>query len=634
MPELVDGCFLLHSFTLWQLFATYRISLRGNYDGLCHPLAVTSVVLTFFGYKSVIKATYDYANVYFWNLPMSQQISRRRFMALTSATLGSVVVSTSLTGCAVTPKESQSAGELEFTHGIASGDPLKDAVILWTRARPKNNANNVKVIWELAADKNFDHILRSGVVTATKHRDFTVKVDVQELQAATEYYYRFKGLNETSRVGRTKTLPTENPEQVKLAVFSCSNYPAGYFNAYHDAAKANDLDAVIHLGDYIYEYGAHGYATEHAAEIGREFAPENQGELLTLTDYRNRYAIYRTDEGLLALHAKAPFIAVWDDHEIMNDTWSGGGQNHNEGEGDFFERRAAAIQAYYEWLPIRPPKGENQPHIYRTFDFANLLSLHMLDTRVIGRDEQLSFASFMDQDTQQMDGQRFMAELTDEERTLLGKEQLAWLGSALAQSTAKWQLLGQQVLMAKMHIPAVMLASRFGKSSPELLGQLTALKVRLLNGEALSQDELAMITTLVPYNLDAWDGYPAEREKVYEQAVAQGKKLVVLAGDTHNGWNSNLHDKNGDLVGVEFATPGVTSPGMEKYLNLTEESAKQTAQALTILIDELAYCNLHQRGYLMLTISEQKVDANWLYVDNILSTKYKISEQHQTSYFG
>lgn len=563
---------------------------------------------------------------------MLKTLSRRHFLSLSATTLGGIALSTSLTGCAVSSGNAESASDLVFSHGVASGDPLQDGVILWTRALPTDNANQVRVIWELATDEAFSNIVRSGELVSSKSRDYTVKIDVQELSPATEYYYRFKGSKRTSIVGRTKTLPLVNPEQINLVVVSCSNYPAGYFNAYQDAANTPDLDAVLHLGDYIYEYDAKGYATERAAEIGREFANDNLGELLTLEDYRNRYAIYRTDQGLLALHAAAPFIAVWDDHEVMNDTWSGGAENHNPGEGDFFERRAAAIQAYYEWLPIRPPKGESQPHIYRTFDFGNLLSLHMLDTRVIGRDEQLSYSDYTDKETKQMDSQRFMADLYDEKRTLLGKEQFNWLVNSLQESSAKWQLLGQQILMGKMHIPAAML-SQLGKSdSAALTTKLTNIKSRLLAGQDLTSTELSLIKTVVPYNLDAWDGYPAERENLYAHVAKLGKKLVVVAGDTHNAWTSQLKDRSGELVGVEFATPAVTSPGIETYLKLDTEGAKQTAQALTLLIDDLQYCDLHQRGYLRLAITEQNIEATWAFVDNILSTDYEISNVHTVSY--
>ncbi|MFT2091098.1 alkaline phosphatase D family protein [Paraglaciecola sp. 2405UD69-4] len=563
---------------------------------------------------------------------MSQSLSRRHFLSLSATTIGGIALSTSMTGCAISSSSTDTLSDIDFSHGVASGDPLKDAVILWTRALPKDNRSNASLAWELSTDKSFTNIIRSGVVLASESRDYTVKVDVQELSPATEYFYRFKGRTQTSTVGRTKTLPVNDPQQIKFVVVSCSNYPAGYFNAYQEAAKTPDLDAVLHLGDYIYEYDAKGYATERAAEIGREFADDNLGELLTLKDYRNRYAIYRTDEGLAALHAAAPFIAVWDDHEVMNDTWSAGGENHNLGEGDFFERRAAAIQAYYEWLPIRPPKGELQPHIYRTFDFGKLLSLHMLDTRVIGRDQQLNYADYMDKQTKQMDTSRFIADLYDDNRSLLGKEQFSWLANSLKDSQAKWQLLGQQVLMGKMHIPAVMLGNLGKQDSAALTKKLTIIKSRLLAGEALTPQEQSLINTVLPYNLDAWDGYPAEREKLYAEAAKLGKKLVVVAGDTHNAWTSQLTDKAGGIVGVEFATPAVTSPGVETYLKLDEQGAMQTAQALTLLIDDLQYCDLRQRGYLALEISESGINANWTFIDNILSTEYQVTNTHTVNY--
>jgi len=242
--------------------------------------------------------------------------SRRKFLKLTTGlSAGSVLaltVSTSLTGCAILQKESLS--KVEFNHGVASGDPLSNALIIWTRVQSKEAS--AVVAWELASDADFKNIIRNGFENTDKSRDFTIKIDVQNLQANTEYFYRFVGLDSVSPVGRGKTLPVDNIEQVKMVVVSCSNYPAGYFNAYSDAAKQEDLDVVLHLGDYIYEYPMGGYATDNAEKIGRQLAADNSDEIISLSDYRKRYAIYRTDKGLQALHAAAPFIVVWDDHEI------------------------------------------------------------------------------------------------------------------------------------------------------------------------------------------------------------------------------------------------------------------------------------------------------------------------------
>ena len=559
--------------------------------------------------------------------------SRRNFLKTSAASIFTVAVSSAITGCAQT-LTNKPLSAIEFKHGVASGDPLNNALIIWTRATTSQSNFEVTAAWELASDSQFKNIIRSGREQTDKSRDFTIKIDVQELAPSTEYFYRFMGLNKQSPIGRAKTLPINNIEQVKMAVVSCSNYPAGYFNAYTDAAKQKDLDVVLHLGDYIYEYPMGGYATENAEKIGRQLAADNSGEIITLSDYRKRYAIYRTDQGLQALHAAAPFIAIWDDHEVTNDTYKSGAENHTPDEGDFFERRAAAIQAYYEWLPIRPPMGEQSPQIYRTFDFGNLISLHMLDTRVIARDKQLAYSDYKNLETKQMDVARFASDLNNPNRQLLGNTQLNWLTSAITKSNAKWQVLGQQVLMTKMWLPTEIFSQSDRTKIPQVLKELVAIKKAVLANKAVTPAQLARVNTLMPYNLDAWDGYPSEREALYKSVTALNKKLVVVAGDTHNAWHGTLKNAKGESVGVEFATPGVTSPGMEHYLALNTAQAKQMADSLSLLINDLNYCDLSHRGYMLLTITKEQITSDWRYIDNINSPSYNITDQHQSVYKG
>ncbi|WP_205827907.1 alkaline phosphatase [Microbulbifer sp. SH-1] len=555
--------------------------------------------------------------------------ARRRFLKAILATTGSVAVSTPLQAMT----RPQLPSEVAFDYGVASGDPLQDAVILWTRATPLDNnpSGPLKITWELAADAEFRRIVRRGSVETDLARDYTAKIDVRGLEPDTSYYYRFIGGSAQSPIGRTKTLPAEGVEQVKLAVFSCSNYPAGYFNAYQLAARADDWDAVLHLGDYIYEYGAGGYATEKSEQIGRALPADNNGEILSLTDYRKRYALYRTDAGLQALHAAAPFIVVWDDHEITNDTWKGGAENHSAEEGDFFARRAAAVQAYYEWLPIRPPMGERNPQIYRSFRFGDLLDLHMLDTRVIGRDQQLQFSSYLDE-SGNLDAETFAADMASPTRTLLGKSQREWLQQTLSESGAHWQLLGQQVLMGKMHLPVELMTSFYRGGNENLTGELIRLKAASLRGESLTPAQLARLQRQVPYNLDAWDGYAAEREELYRHMRALNKNIVVVAGDTHNAWFNHLKDGDGHMVGLEFATPSVTSPGMETYLKLDEQAARELADGMSLLVDGLQYCNLHQRGYMSLTFRRDGIEAEWKYVDNIDSIEFAEAGSHRVNH--
>lgn len=567
-------------------------------------------------------------------------MTRRDFLRISALTAGTVVVSTGLQGClssssssdngsAPAPTPATPPRKVAFAHGIASGDPLDDRILIWTRVTPEGEDQSpVEVSWEVAEDAGFATLLHSGTTTTDSDRDFTVKVDVQNLTPGQSYHYRFRSNGVTSGQGIMKTLPMAGVEQVKFAVMSCSNYPAGYFHVYAEAAKQSDLDAVIHLGDYIYEYGAGGYASEDAQALGRTLAADNANEILVLDDYRKRYALYRGDADLQSLHAAAPFIAVWDDHEITNDAWMDGAENHNEGEGDYTERKLAALQAYFEWMPIRPASADDEETIYRSFDFGDLVSLHMLDTRIIGRDEQLDYADYIT--ASGFDAAGFTADVTSSARSIIGQSQMNWLQSKLANSTATWQVLGQQVLMGRMLLPAELLTSLLNPASGDLLtafGELVTIKLRLEAGDpSVTIQERARVETVVPYNLDAWDGYAYEREVLLAAARSLNKNLVVLAGDTHNAWASNLATMDGAAVGVEFATASVTSPGLEQYLGVPLELIPQTEQAITTLVDDLAYLNASQRGYMLVTFTPSQAEAQWLYVDTIKRTEYKIDE--------
>ncbi|MBB3046754.1 alkaline phosphatase D [Litorivivens lipolytica] len=557
-------------------------------------------------------------------------LSRRRFLELTGALAGSVTLSTAMSGCSLLAG-GRPLSAARFEHGVASGDPTGDGLIIWTRATPiEGDATQpVTLNWELALDREFTKLVRSGQVDCSASNDFTVKIDVRELSSGRDYFYRFQAKDEYSPVGKGKTLPAGSVDRVKFAVFSCSNYPAGYFNVYEHASGFTDIDYALHLGDFIYEYSDTGYASENAQRIGRTLADDNRGELFTVNDYRKRYAHYYTDRGLQALNAAVPVIAVWDDHEICNDTWNSGGENHNPGEGDFEARKLAAIQAYYEWVPIRPPMGEQSERIYRSFEFGDLVGLHMLDTRIIGRSKQLAMADFVDSNTGQFDQKGFQQALFDPQRSLLGEEQLGWLNQQVKQSKARWQLLGQQVLMGKMWFPAAAMAGKDRSKAGETIGHLATLKQKSLRGQKLAEQEQQMLQRKLPYNLDAWDGYPVEREMLYRTLAEKQGNVVVVAGDTHNAWHSKLIDKDGHYVGVEFATPSVSSPGMEHYLSLEPQTAEQLAKALPLLVDDLEYCNLKDRGHLQLTFSREEVVAEWLYVDNIESPEYRLSGRHQ-----
>ncbi|MEE4279453.1 MAG: alkaline phosphatase D family protein [Halieaceae bacterium] len=560
-------------------------------------------------------------------------LRRRHFLRYSLALAGSVYVSTRLTGCALN-RNAPDLGEASFTHGVASGDPEATAIILWTRAQSSSLGAPVRIGWELAEDSAFTRIVRSGLADAEADRDYTVKVDVRELEPGRSYFYRFLSADGASPTGRTNTLPEGRVEELRLAVFSCSNYPAGYFHAYGEAARRSDLDAFVHLGDYFYEYGAGGYATERAVELGRDFPADNRGEIYTLDDYRRRYAWYRSDADLQALHAAAPMISVWDDHEIANDAWREGAENHSEDEGDYEARKAAALRAYFEWMPLRPLRPDTAGRSYRSFAFGDLVDLHMLDTRLIGRDQQLAYASYFDRDSKQLDAAAFTRDITAPDRSLLGEEQRAWLYAALETSQARWQVLGQQVLMARMTMPAAMLSRLFADrdlaATGPLIEELVTDKMALAAGEALADERLQRLRAQLPYNLDAWDGYPAERERLYAVARRLDKELVVLAGDTHNAWYSELRDRSGKRVGLELGTSSVSSPGMESYLSLGEKEARDLERALVALIDELQYCELRSRGYLDVTFTRSTLTPQWHFVDTVTDKSYSVRSTART----
>ncbi len=530
----------------------------------------------------------------------------------------------SFTSCGDSGSGDSGVPELEkgvFAHGVASGDPLSDRVILWTRVSLPEPQETVEVTVEVATDREFANpVMRSPVTkTATAERDYTVKVDFTGLEAGTVYYYRFRADGVESPTGRTKTLPEGDVSSVKLAVFSCANYASGYFNVYGHAAKQDDLDAVLHVGDYIYEYDTEGLSFENSGDIVRHLPEDNDKEVVTLDDYRGRYAIYRSDSQLQAVHAAHPFIAIWDDHEVANNSHKEGASNHDAGEGDFEARKMAALQAYYEWMPIRENTQEREA-AYRSFSFGNLVGLYMLETRLVGRDEQLDYRDYRDSKTKMIDMQMQQKLETDlQSQTLLGEDQLDWLLGELGGSTATWQVLGQQVLMGRMTLPAELLI-HLEDPSIDLasdISQLTAIKMQILSGASVSPEDRARIENVLPYNLDAWDGYPSDREAIFDVIHETDKNLVVLSGDTHNGWANNLKDANGKQIGVEFAGPSVTSGGIEDFLGLPEPLAASFSDAVEFLVDDLVYSNANDRGYLIVGFTPQGARSEWIYVDTV-----------------
>lgn len=561
----------------------------------------------------------------------SKSNSRRSFLKKSLIVSGGIILAPNFISCS-SDDDSAPAFNPEgytnknFDQGVASFDPSSSSVIIWTRY----NKSGSEIIWEVATNAAFTTALRTGTIIADSTRDNTIAIELTELDADQKLYYRFVNVADEalSVTGETITLPV-NANQVKLAVCSCSNYQAGLFTAY-DAMAKSDADIIVHLGDYFYEYGAGGYgASDENAFLNRDHKPA--GEIISLNDYRTRYKQYRSDAHLQLAHQKKPFICVWDDHEITNDAYKDGAENHTEAtEGSYQVRKQNALQAYSEFLPFSRQDSSNNELIYRTINIGGLVDLMMLDTRIIGRDKQLDIGNYYT--AAGFDGAAFQADLTDASRSLLGTTQRNWVINQIGASTAKWQVLGQQVLMGNMHVPAEMITAFGSPNFNQILGELVQIKVRMQNNDpTLTNEERARVLTTIPYNLDAWDGYPVDREAIY--SALGGKKIVTLAGDTHNAWNNTLHTQDGTEVGIELATSSVSSPGFETYLGDVDASViAGFQQALTILIDGLSYFDASRRGFMMTTFTQAEVKSEWMFVSTILSENYATEVGHTVTY--
>ncbi len=493
-------------------------------------------------------------------------VSRRYFVSLMSAAGVATLA---------TPNRTKAGAEAVFMHGVASGDPLADRVIIWTRITPPKRTSRVDVNWFVSLDPAGRVPVASGAVRTRRTYDYTVKVDVTGLQPDTTYYYHFESQGDASPIGRTKTLPLIGADRLRFAVASCSNYPFGFFNGYALIAAREDLDFVVHLGDYIYEYANGTYGDGTALDR----VPIPDAEIVTLNDYRQRYAQYRSDPQLQEAHRQHPFICTWDDHESTNNAWRDGAENHNPelGEGDWQTRRSIAERVYHEWMPIRG--SGDQSSIYRRFRYGDLAELVMLDTRLLGRDEQL--ANPLDSEA-----------LADPRRQLLGVEQERWLQKVLAltlRDRVQWRVLGQQVMFGHLFGPA-----------PDGL-------------------------SLVPLNTDQWDGYQAARQRIFDYVGRFGiDNLVVLTGDIHSSWASELapnpFDPSGydpvdgaGSMGVEFVTPGITSPGITD-----QAQAIALGGQLRAVNQHIKYVDLFHRGYMLVDIDPFRAQAEWYHLDSIV----------------
>ncbi|MGW4370250.1 alkaline phosphatase D family protein [Nocardia takedensis] len=482
------------------------------------------------------------------------------------------------------------AAEPVFAHGVASGDPLPTGVILWTRvtvapeATPGSGLGEpARVRWEVARDAGFTSIAAAGQVTATAEGDHTVKVDVAGLAPATDYHYRFTALDQTSPTGRTRTAPADadSPDRLRFGVVSCSNWEAGYFAAYRHLAAREDLDAIVHLGDYLYEYGRGKYGGRNGAVR----AHDPIQEIVTLADYRIRHGQYKTDPDLRDLHARLPFICTWDDHESADNSWSGGSSDHDPAvSGDWRDRKAASARAYLEWMPVRANGSGEQTRIYRRLRFGTLAELSMLDLR-----------SYRDREAEAVRGWRTV---DDPARTITGKAQMEWLTAGLASAPVRWKLVGNSVMIAPLVFPPL---------EPATTAAFTSVMGLPQGG--------------IPLNGDQWDGYTADRNTLFRTLLDQRiGNVVFLTGDIHSSWAADLpvdaaNYPGGPTVGAEFVVPSVTSSSIGELLGAPPRTvAVPLEETIKGVNRHLRYVELESHGYGVLEVTAEQARMDWFYV--------------------
>lgn len=447
-----------------------------------------------------------------------------------------------------------------FADGVASGDPLADAIILWTRVRPASVDESVELFFEMAIDPDFEMRVAADYISqlTTADRDHTMKIDVADLDADTTYYYRFYAQGRTSPIGRTRTAPDGPSDRLRFAVTSCASYAHGHYHAYDEISGRADLSAVFHLGDYIYEFGDGVYGDV------RTYDPPH--ETVTLDDYRRRYRHQRADPGLYEIHRQHPFIVTWDDHEVANDAWTDGAENHSDDEGDWFERKAAGVQAFFEWLPIR----EGEPgRVYRRLSYGDLVDIIVLDTRYEGRDEQIALTDM-----------GALESINDPDRQLLGEAQESWCFDRLSESTAQWKLLAQQVMVGHMI---------------------------LTPGEDGEPHR--------PFFADPWDGYEHARRRLLNHISDNDiADVVVLTGDVHSsfvndctidpllGYDSATGDGS---VCVEFVTPGITSPGLS--------FDDGTLSLILSRNPHMQWVEVLKKGYLVIDVDADRLQGDYFH---------------------
>ena len=531
-----------------------------------------------------------------------------------------------------------------FYHGVASGDPLKDAVIIWTRVT--TNQPDVNVTWKVATNPTMSNVIQQGEVVTDERKDYTVKIDVTNLNPNTTYYFQFEALNKKSEIGKTRTSPTGNVDNIRFGVVSCSNYQNGYFNAYEELADRTDIDAVIHLGDYIYEYETGGYG--YSDEVGRGHLPKN--EIVSLSDYRVRYSYYRLDPMLRRIHQQHPFILIWDDHEFSNDANKFGAENHNPStEGTWEARKNNAYKAYFEWMPVRA-NSIQEYRLYRNFSYGNLADLLMLDTRIEGRGETvtsqrttLKSKKELKSRVKQIIAEDPLNSVNDFKKAIhkiapyfiheekLTKEELDFViekfaiiaynyknyGNRNLASRKNQEKLENLLIKATSIAPQEKLAERASYTSILGATQFSWLLSKLSSSSAtwkiIGNQVMMMNYNGVPTS-DAWDGFEEERERLYKHINDNNiKNVVVLTGDIHSTFAGDLR-YNRECIGSEFVVPSVTSQNLDAFGGIATGLAEFYTRLLNRHIKEV---DLDAHGYFVLDVKENRVQADWFYINDV-----------------
>lgn len=533
---------------------------------------------------------------------MKLDLNRRSLLLTGTLGLGAFAIP----GFAQAPAINAARG---FTHSVASGEPASDSMLLWTRYVP-TDGGAVELRAEIAETPDFAHVVAGGAQITGPWRDHTAKITLAGLLPGRTYHYRFVAPDGTmSPVGRTRTLPEGDTPRFRAAIFSCSNMPFGYFNAYAHAAARDDLDLTVHLGDYFYEYDNGHYPAPSEVVGGRR--PEPASELIHLADYRLRYASYRADRDLQKLHLLLPMIVQWDDHESSNDSWEGGAQNHQpDSEGTWDARRAAAIQAYREWMPV-----SDEP--WKAYDIGTLGTLFRTETRLLARTEQPDIAPLFKRADPAAALKAFRdGAWMDPGATMMGSQQENWLAHAMRDSVRagqRWQIVGFGTILGQTVMPE---AAR-GWMDP---GAPERAKSYLTAGIAAARVGL-------PFNYDNWGGYPAARARFLRSSQAMGANLIVISGDSHNGWAYDLA-QDGKPAGVEFAGHSVTSPGYESAVHV---DPRTVAAAMVAANPELKWCDTSRRGYMAMTLTSDRASCDWVMVDTVTAPGIGASVGHTAS---